>query len=130
MNTCPTCGTSFEGRSNKVYCSERCRKKAEKKRHYEKHGYNKEYKRRHDLKNLYGITPDDYNRMFVEQKGCCAICGTHQQELKKKLAVDHDHETGKVRGLLCRSCNTGIGLLKENKEILLAAISYLGYTEI
>jgi hypothetical protein len=65
--------------------------------------------------------------MGVAQKGCCAICGVHQNERSdgKDLAVDHDHETGEVRGLLCTNCNTGIGQLQEDPEVLLKAIEYL-----
>lgn len=61
------------------------------------------------LKNTYGIILDDYNRMFAEQKGCCSICKIHQTELKKRLGVDHNHSTGKVRGLLCDRCNWILG---------------------
>jgi len=73
----------------------------------------------------YGITEQGYNNMFAGQDGSCAICGTHQSGLKEPLHVDHNHVTGEVRGLLCKSCNTGIGLLKENEEILRKAIDYL-----
>lgn len=57
----------------------------------------------------YGITQEDYDRMFDNQKGCCAICGIHQSKLKQKLHVDHCHNTGKVRKLLCRNCNIHLG---------------------
>jgi len=73
----------------------------------------------------YGITLYDYNRMFDEQNGCCAICGKHQSLLERPLAVDHCHETNQIRDLLCTTCNLGIGALKDNIELLLKAIGYL-----
>lgn len=66
-----------------------------------------------------------YNNLFNEQKGCCAICATHQSDLPRALAVDHDHKSGVVRGLLCYSCNSGIGFLKDSISILDAAKEYL-----
>jgi hypothetical protein len=77
----------------------------------------------HSIKRLYGITLDIYDAMMIAQGGCCAICSTSLDE--GHLHVDHDHETGEVRGLLCRSCNIGIGVFKENKTLLLLAIDYL-----
>lgn len=78
-------------------------------------------------KTRYGITLDDYNKMFQEQNGCCAICGIHQSELKKKLHVDHSHKSGKVRGLLCGKCNLALGLLNDDIVVLSTAVRYLGY---
>ena len=66
------------------------------------------------LKYEYGITLDDYNKMFNAQEGKCAICKKHQNELKKTLCVDHDHKTGKVRGLLCGRCNAGLGYYEKS----------------
>lgn len=77
------------------------------------------------LKYKYNITIDEYNALFTEQGGSCAICGTHQSALNIPLCVDHSHLTGKIRGLLCRRCNTGIGLLKDSKDILYRAAKYL-----
>jgi hypothetical protein len=77
------------------------------------------------LKKTYGITIEDYNKMFEEQKGCCAICGRHQSEEKKRLHTDHDHATGKVRGLLCVKCNNLLGQAKDSIEILELSIEYL-----
>ena len=82
-------------------------------------------KNRNLIKN-YGITLEDYNRMFGEQNGCCKICGKHQQDLKASLHVDHNHTTGKVRGLLCHHCNVGIGHFEDNIALLSNAIAYLG----
>jgi hypothetical protein len=77
------------------------------------------------LKYLYGIDLDQYNRMFTEQAGKCKICDRHQTEFKTALAVDHDHETDEVRSLLCDPCNRAIGLMQESPEALESAASYL-----
>jgi hypothetical protein len=73
----------------------------------------------------FGISLDDYNKMFEKQKGCCIICNKHQIEFDISLAIDHCHKTGKIRGLLCSYCNMGIGLLGENVKTLEKAIEYL-----
>jgi hypothetical protein len=70
---------------------------------------NPEKIRNKTLKYRYGITLNDYNRMFAEQKGCCKICNKHASELKVPLQVDHSHITGVVRGLLCGLCNSRLG---------------------
>ena len=64
------------------------------------------------LKRLYGITEKEYNKIFKNQKGCCAICGEHQSKQKKALNVDHNHKTGQVRSLLCTDCNWKVGILE------------------
>lgn len=81
--------------------------------------------RKSRLKYYYGITIDDFDALVLKQNGCCAICGEHQSNLKTVLYVDHDHETGEIRGLLCRNCNLGIGYLMDNTELLQSAIKYL-----
>jgi hypothetical protein len=78
------------------------------------------------LKKLYGIGVKEYDIMLSKQQGCCAICGKPADEFKKALAVDHDHLTGEVRGLLCSNCNTGIGNLRDDIGMLYRAIEYLG----
>lgn len=70
----------------------------------------------------FGITEDDYEHMFEKQMGLCAIC--HKPD-NIRLAVDHDHDTGKVRGLLCKRCNMGIGLLNDDPDIVTSAALYL-----
>jgi hypothetical protein len=72
----------------------------------------------------YGITPEDYARMLTEQGGVCDICGG-TCGTGTRLAVDHCHTVNKVRGLLCRTCNTAIGLLKEDPELFSRAVAYL-----
>ena len=75
----------------------------------------------------YGLAPQDYASMLLSQRGACAICGTHEPggSKGKRFAVDHCHATGKVRGLLCSPCNTGLGQLKDDPAVLRKAIAYL-----
>jgi hypothetical protein len=84
-----------------------------------------EKKTNNNLKRKYNITLEQYNKMFVEQEGRCAICKTHQLELKKTLSVDHNHETKQIRELLCRDCNCALGYIKENIEIVYNLIKYI-----
>lgn len=86
---------------------------------------NKDKVKENQLKYCYNITIKDYNRMFAEQEGKCAICGIHQRELRKALHVDHDHETKNIRGLLCKKCNSLLGYVNDNEDILNNAIEYL-----
>ena len=84
-----------------------------------------------DLVRFYGVTHEWYHETLERQKFSCGICRkpAEKNDLRSgkpmRLAVDHCHATGEVRGLLCNSCNRGIGLLNHDKETLLAAISYL-----
>jgi len=73
----------------------------------------------------YGITPEQHQQMLEDQSLCCAICLRTETEEGRKFSIDHDHLTGKVRGLLCFQCNTGIGKLQDDPEILRRAIAYL-----
>jgi len=127
MRTCSKCKREFpatrehfhkKGNGLRSWCKECCRER------------NKDPKRiawtkNRDLMKLYGITLDDYNKMFAEQDGKCFICGTHVCSTGRALAVDHDHETGKVRGLLCANCNTALGKFNDDVELLKKAIDYL-----
>ncbi len=70
------------------------------------------------------VRADIYDEMYNIQEGRCAICNEHSTN-NKKLVVDHNHRTNKVRKLLCRECNLGIGYLRESEKILSSAISYL-----
>jgi len=71
----------------------------------------------------YNITEDYLKEIWVKQNGICAICGEALDS--EKYRIDHDHNSGKVRGILCHSCNTGIGLLRDSPEILHNATRYL-----
>jgi len=69
------------------------------------------------------FSTSDYDKMLKDQNGGCGICGS--KPMNKRLAVDHCHRTGVIRGLLCQNCNVGIGLFKDNTEIMVSAINYI-----
>lgn len=86
--------------------------------------------RRAKLKKKYGISTEQYDEMLRRQQGVCAVCGEVNPD-GRRLAVDHEHETGQVRGLLCTMCNRGIGSMRDDPERLRAAAAYLeGYEDI
>lgn len=86
---------------------------------------NRDRAKDHFLKMHYGLPLGSYAKMLVEQEGKCAICRTETPGGKGRFHVDHDHETGVVRGLLCGNCNVGIGHFRHNREFLWSAIEYL-----
>lgn len=71
----------------------------------------------------YGITIDAYREMLSRQNGACAICLSLPG--RSRLHIDHNHDTGRVRGLLCSRCNAGVGMFKDNHELMLAAVEYV-----
>jgi hypothetical protein len=78
---------------------------------------------------MYGMTLEEYELMHTAQEGKCAICNNPETMVRHgstiRLAVDHCHDTGDVRALLCSNCNRGIGLLKDSTEVVQAALNYL-----
>ena len=82
----------------------------------------KQSQRRTKRRLAYGILPHEYDQLLIDQDNECAIC---RSLIGYESAVDHDHETGKVRGLLCGSCNKGLGFFKDNIDYLKAAAKYL-----
>ncbi len=80
--------------------------------------------RRAKIKRMFGITPEDYDRMFEDQRGVCAICSRESPD-GRRLHIDHCHASGRVRGLLCHDCNRGLGMFKDSQERLAAAVRYL-----
>jgi hypothetical protein len=76
------------------------------------------------LKYRYGLSLERWAEMLAEQGGRCAICRVRPTE-EKRLSVDHDHETGENRGLLCQECNLGLGKFRDNTVRLRAAADYL-----
>jgi len=88
-----------------------------------------DYLKNERLRDTFGITIDEYKQMLLEQRGVCAICkqpetSTYKGRLRH-LAVDHNHETGRIRGLLCNDCNIALGWFKDDVKVLRKAITYL-----
>jgi hypothetical protein len=101
---------------------ERYHKNGDRNRTLAKARYKPERARANTLKRQYGMTLEDEQRMRLEQNGACAICGE-----VVNLVVDHDHETGVVRGLLCNACNSALGYFRDDPARMDAARRYLGY---
>lgn len=83
----------------------------------------REARLRHDRKKKYSLEEGEYETLLSSQGGVCAICG--ESQLRRALAVDHNHNSGKVRGLLCDKCNLGIGLFGDSVIRLQRAVSYI-----
>jgi len=98
---------------------------AQRRKHYAE---NKDLYREKELKKNYNLSLAEYEDMYEEQEGCCAICGTFVCSSGKLLSVDHDHTTGQVRGLLCLNCNTAIGKFNDNQDLLYRAADYIRAT--
>lgn len=127
MKTCNKCKTPSLDFYKGQTCCKTCSKAASKKWKQNNQDKVKDY----HLDNGYGIKIEEYNSMLAAQNGACKICLKPESsldsrsKLPKKLAVDHCHKTGKVRGLLCYNCNRGIGLLKDDYDIVQRAAEYL-----
>lgn len=77
---------------------------------------NKEKRIKYNLKKSFDLSLEKYNELFTSQKGLCSICGKHQKDVTRRFAVDHCHTTGKIRSLLCQSCNTHLGIYEKHKD--------------
>jgi hypothetical protein len=85
-----------------------------------------EYNRNWKYQTKYGITLDDYDKMLLAQNGKCKICNTSNPGGPgKSFAVDHNHNTLEIRGLLCNNCNRGLGHFQDNPSLLSSALNYL-----
>jgi hypothetical protein len=115
-----------KNKDGKQYRCKDCDNKAVNKyreRNAEQHKANQ---RNANLKHKYGITNEEYHTMLDKQNRCCLICNKHETfNAPIRFVVDHCHETGKVRGILCNSCNTGLGLFGDCPHNLRDAAEYL-----
>lgn len=123
------------------FCVSKTQKKSyqKRKKHYIKKA--KEYQQKYpDKSKVYQKRANNklrrdnelYDKFYIKQNGCCAICGKHQSSLDYSLCFDHNHLTGNERGLLCRVCNLGIANLKTDEcgiELLKMAIKYIEKTD-
>ena len=82
-------------------------------------------KRSDTLWEKFSLTVDEYDKMLENQQGKCAICRCDRKIQKRNFAVDHCHATGKIRGILCGNCNSGLGFFKDNPQSLTNALTYL-----
>ena len=128
--TCMTCGVEksileFYFRDKKTGRRHSACKECDKARVKARHQANPERTRNNNLKRNYGITLEDHSKMYEEQNRRCAICGNEGNGKWKKLCVDHCHTTGKIRGLLCKSCNIALGEFKDDPSIIEKAVLYL-----
>ena len=119
MKTCSKCKESLQ--DDAFYKGQRYCKECSKLYKRGRHDPNSRNRR---LKRTYGISQEDYTKMFEDQGGVCAICSDSCSTFDN-LCVDHDHTTGQVRGLLCKSCNIALGEFKDNISLLQAAIDYV-----
>lgn len=85
----------------------------------------KKYQRDYNLEKLYGITQAEYEALLARQNGGCAVCGEFIPHRGPHMPIDHDHETGLVRGIVCNKHNRGIGLFNDNPDLLRSAAEYL-----
>ena len=83
------------------------------------------YRHSKKLEWLFGIGLPEFEEILKSQNHCCAICGKPQSSQKRRFSVDHSHETGKIRAILCDNCNHGLGNFKDNIKNLENAINYL-----
>ena len=89
------------------------------KKYIDKIGYENfaKIQRKSYLKRAYNVTLEEYEQKLKEQNNCCAICNRHQSKFKRKLAIDHDHKTGKIRDLLCAGCNVDVSVVEDRLEV-------------
>lgn len=117
---CTYCGGGIDpGRNANVrYCSKACHEREQFVRRRDEHRIN--------WLRQYGLTVEQYDTMLTSQGGGCAICGTQTLPARGGcFAVDHDHGTGAVRGLLCTECNSGLGMFKDRLDLVERAVVYL-----
>lgn len=117
--------TALTGRGKNYWCKS-CQKKYSEKYRNDKRAKVREANRQSHLKREYGLTAEAHKALLESHNNKCAICRADKDwGGRKYLSVDHDHKTGKVRGVLCNSCNVALGLLKDDPQRLRAAADYL-----
>lgn len=115
---CKSCNQWISDFGNGAYCKKCCTNKTNSR-------YNLSKQRSYLLQKKYGITVDEYDKLLSAQKNRCYICHVHVSNLDRSLAVDHCHVTGKVRGLLCGSCNRFLGKINEDISTAERLVEYL-----
>lgn len=129
---CKNCGSDdwyhYEEHSNTA-CAPCVLRRQKERKPWRGRKRNKKLLSANQMRHKYGIEPEEYERLLEEQDGVCAICGSEDngfnQHGTKRFAIDHNHTTGDIRGLLCNRCNTAIGLLQDDPDIIRKAEAYV-----
>jgi hypothetical protein len=121
-NTCVRCALAYSRAEYLAFQDER--KLGSKDWHEANRASHNDAMRAGQLKRKFGLTVAQYEMMAEKQGNACAIC-REPCPTGRKLAVDHCHATGRIRGLLCQGCNTGLGKFRDNPDRLTAAVRYL-----
>lgn len=133
-NTCGKCHQELpvsefnKDRSRKsgyAWHCKKCRKEYDQGYHSDNRTERLENMRKVSYARRYKISIEQYDAMFEQQNNQCAICGDSAGYKGKRLAVDHNHETGEIRGLLCDRCNLVLGKVKDNPDLLAEMVAYL-----
>lgn len=128
MDSCPKCSGTERDDKGKCLSCKRASGRDRSKRHYNKTKVNRTPTDRREETiergrlRKYGLTVEQYQALLKDQVGLCRLCHT---PFGARIHIDHDHVTGRVRGLLCHPCNVGLGHFKDNPNLLRAAASYL-----
>ena len=113
-------------RSNKIYYQKECKECNRKRKHkWHQTEQGKRSSANTKLKNRFGITIDEYDKLVDYVDGKCQICGAICSINNHRLCIDHSHETGKIRGILCKSCNSGLGNFRDDPILLINAVKYI-----
>ena len=131
MKKCSKCGVekeliefgnyTYKGQPRKRATCKSCKNEQQSKRYSEAPEVHREYL----YKKKYGISIQEYDELLAAQGGCCKICGTDTPNGQGRFVIDHNHTTGEIRGLLCSTCNTGLGNFFDNPQFLKNAATYL-----
>lgn len=130
---CKACSTEFTPRNKThVYCSSKCRNNWRVRDPEKMQAYKQKYRdtskdksKHYHLVRNFGITLEQYKEMLQAQNECCAVCGKHAETEGRALAVDHDHSTGEIFGLLCYVCNNKLIGKRRDPELFYKASEYL-----
>lgn len=129
IGVCRKCRDEYLTRAADRECEIR-RKEQERKNAIVKKYSSKNRSKESFLRNKWKLTIDDFESMMNKQDRKCAICGKREDEMKRGFHIDHNHATGKIRGLLCLNCNTGLGMFKDNPKLISKAKEYLEACEL
>ena len=130
LRKCSRCHVEKEQSSEYFYRQDRyckdCRKAYRREQYHADPEADLDKQHKAHIKRLYGLEPEEYEALLEAQGGACALCGAKRGNLKnRRLTVDHDHQRGLVRGLLCQRCNSGLGMFDDDADKLRAAAAYI-----